>query len=151
MRASTVGNSGFWASRSVFVTGGTGLIGSWTVKRLLGAGARVVVLVKDAPAQSELVRSGDIGHCTLVYGNLEDHSAIANAINVYETETVLHVGAQTLVGAAHRDPLSTLETNVRGTYNVLEACRANRQINMTKRRRQRSWTLHAVSWRGRRS
>lgn len=118
----------FWRSRGVLVTGATGLIGSWTVKRLLAGGARVVLLVKEAPAQSELVRSGDIGRCTCVYGRLEDYRAIADAINVHETETVLHLGAQTLVGAAHRDPLATMEANVRGTYNLLEACRANRGI-----------------------
>lgn len=128
MPASAAGNARFWESRGVFVTGGTGLIGSWVVKRLLEAGARVVLLVKDAPPTSELVRSGDIGRCTVVYGRLEDYAAIAEAINVYETEAVLHLGAQTLVGAAHRDPLGTLETNVRGTYHVLEACRALRRI-----------------------
>jgi CDP-glucose 4,6-dehydratase len=118
----------FWNARGVFVTGGTGLIGSWVVKRLLGSGARVVLLVKDASPDCELVRSGDIGRCTVVYGRLEDYADIAGAINVHETETVLHLGAQTLVGAAHRDPLATLETNVRGTWNVLEACRAHRAI-----------------------
>jgi CDP-glucose 4,6-dehydratase len=124
MSASAAGRSSFWGSRGVLVTGGTGLIGSWVVKRLLATGARVVLLVKDAPSASELVRSGDIYRCTLVYGVLEDYSAVASAINVHETEAVLHLGAQTLVGAAHRDPIATLETNVRGTYNVLEACRA---------------------------
>lgn len=121
-------DAAFWRGRGVFVTGGTGLIGSWLVKRLLQAGARVVLLVKDVHPGSEIVRSGDIARCALVYGQLEDYATLEHAINVYETETVLHLAAQTLVGAAHRNPLATFEANVRGTYNLLEACRVHGRL-----------------------
>jgi len=118
----------FWSGRSVFVTGGTGLIGSWVVKRLLGAGARVVLLVRDLDPRSEIARSGDIHRCAVVYGQLEDFGAVEHAINHYETETVFHLGAQALVGAAFRYPLATFETNLRGTGHVLEACRVHRDV-----------------------
>lgn len=113
----------FWAGRSVFVTGGTGLVGSWLVKKLLAAKANVLLLVKDVNPQSEIVRSGDLARCAVTYGNLEDFDTLEHAINLYDVDTVFHLGAQTQVGVAHRYPLQTFEANVRGTYNLLEACR----------------------------
>ncbi len=120
--------SRYWHGRKVFVTGGTGLIGSWVVKRLLAAGADVILLVRDLDSRSEIARSGDIGRCVVVNGQLEDFAAVEYAINRYEADTVFHLGAQALVGAAHRYPLATLETNIRGTYHVLEACRIHRDL-----------------------
>jgi len=114
-----------WAGRRVFVTGATGMIGSWLVKELLSGGAFVVALVLDVDPQSELVRSGDLARVTVVNGELESLPTLERAINVHEIDTVFHLGAQTLVEAAHRFPLATWEANVRGTYNVLEACRVH--------------------------
>jgi CDP-glucose 4,6-dehydratase len=114
---------GRWADRVVLVTGATGFIGSWLVKELLARGSRVVCLVADAPEASELVRSGDLGRVTAVDGGLEHPEAVEHAVAAHGADTVLHLGAQTLVEVAHRDPLGTLESNVRGTYNLLEACR----------------------------
>ena len=116
---------GEWRGRRAFVTGATGMIGSWLVRTLLDAGAEVVVLVRDADPQSELFRSGDVGRTTVVNGALEDYAAVERAINVHEVDTVFHLGAQTLVGPAHRAPLATFEANIRGTYNLLEACRVH--------------------------
>ena len=115
--------SGFWNDRRVLVTGATGLIGSWLVKALLEREARVVALVQDADPQSELYRSGAIERVAVVQGALEDFWALERAINTHDVEAVFHLGAQTLVGAAHRSPLPTFEANIRGTYHVLEACR----------------------------
>lgn len=115
--------SGLWAGRRVLVTGATGMIGSWLVKDLLARAAHVVTLVFDADPQSELYRSGDIARVAVVNGALEDFRTLERAISQHEVDTVVHVGAQTLVGVGHRSPLATLETNVRGTYNLLEACR----------------------------
>lgn len=112
-----------WAGRRALVTGATGIVGSWLVKELLAEGAHVVALVLDNDPQSELIRSGDVEHCTVVNGALEDLSTLERAINIHEIDTVLHLGAQTLVEAARRSPLTTWEANVRGTYNLLEACR----------------------------
>lgn len=110
-------------SRRVLVTGATGMVGSWLVKELLARGARVVGLVRDADPRSELYRSGDVERISVVNGRLEDLRAVERAVNEHAVDTVFHLGAQTIVGAAHRDPLATFESNVRGTYNLLEACR----------------------------
>lgn len=115
--------SGEQASRRVLVTGATGMVGSWLVKELLDRGDAVVALVLDADPQSELVRSGDLRRCSVVNGGLESLETLERALAVHEVDTVVHLGAQTLVGAAHRAPLGTWESNVRGTYNLLEACR----------------------------
>lgn len=113
----------FWRNRTVLVTGATGIIGSWLVKQLIAHEARVVALILDADPQSELIRSGDIQQCTVVNGALEDFWCLERAINLHEVKTVMHLGAQTIVATAHRFPLPTFEANVRGTYNLLEACR----------------------------
>jgi len=109
--------------RRVLVTGPTGIIGSWLVKDLLARGAYVVALVQDADPQSELYRSGDFQRVSVVNGVLEDFWTLERAINQHEVDTVFHLGAQTIVGTAHRFPLPTFEANIRGTYNLLEACR----------------------------
>lgn len=111
------------AGGTVLVTGATGMVGSWLVKELLASGAHVVAFVLDCEAGSELVRSGDIDRVSVARGSLEDYWAIERAINLHQVETVFHLGAQTIVPAAQRSPLPTFEANIRGTYNLLEACR----------------------------
>lgn len=105
------------------VTGATGLVGSCLTRRLVGRGDAVVVLVRDADPQSELLRSGTIDRVSVVNGCLEDYACVERAVNEHEVDTVFHLGAQTIVGTANRSPLGTFEANVRGTYNLLEACR----------------------------
>lgn len=112
-----------WADRRVLVTGATGIVGSWTTRRLLDLGAFTIVLVQDRDPHSELVRSGTIERTTVVDGQLEEYAALERAISVHEPDTVLHLGAQTLVGTGLRSPLLTFEANIRGSYNLLEACR----------------------------
>jgi CDP-glucose 4,6-dehydratase len=116
-------NGDAWVDRRVLVTGATGMVGSWLVKELLHRGAYVVALVLDLDPQSELVRSRDVERCAVVNGALEHIEIIERAVTVHEVDTVFHLGAQTLVGVAHRAPLGTWEANVRGTYNLMEACR----------------------------
>ena len=120
--------SSFWKGRRGFVTGATGMVGSWLVKDLLAQGAYVVALVRDADPQSEFYRSGDIQRVSVVNGALEDFWTLERAINEHEVDTVFHLGAQTIVGTAHRFPLPTFESNIRGTYNLLEACRLHRDM-----------------------
>lgn len=117
-----------WRDRRVLVTGATGMVGSWLVKALLGEGAQVIALVLDADPQTELYRSGDIRHVSVVSGALEEIDTLERAITLHEIDTVFHLGAQTIVGAAHRSPLLTFETNIRGTYNLLEACRRQAEL-----------------------
>lgn len=113
----------FWIDKRVLVTGATGLVGSWLVKTLLKKGARVTVLVRDHDPQSELIRSGTINQTSVVNGALEDLNVVDRAVNEHETDTVFHLGAQTIVGTALRNPLLTFESNIRGSYNLLEVCR----------------------------
>jgi CDP-glucose 4,6-dehydratase len=118
----------FWRERRVFVTGATGIVGSWLVRELIGRHANVAVLVRDADPQSELLRSGDIQRCTVFNGTVEDLWTLERAISLHEAEYVFHLAAQTIVGVAHRNPFTTFETNVRGTYNLLEACRIHASL-----------------------
>ena len=113
----------FWRERRVFITGATGIVGSWLVRELLERGANVAVLVRDADPQSELLRSGDINRCSVTNGAVEDLWTLERAISLHEAEHIFHLAAQTIVGVAQRNPFTTFETNVRGTYNLLEACR----------------------------
>jgi CDP-glucose 4,6-dehydratase len=103
-------------------------VGAWLVKELLALGAYVVVLVRDADPQSELFRSKAIEKVTVVNGALEDLWTVERAINKHELDTVFHLGAQTIVGTARRFPFQTFEANVRGTYNLLEACRLHQAL-----------------------
>lgn len=120
-------DTAFWQNRRVFVTGATGMIGSWLVKRLLDLDSFIVALVLDANPQSELFRSGDVQRVTVVNGRLEDLGVLQRAIAENEIETVFHLGAQTLVGVGYHAPWITLESNVRGSYNLMEACRLQRE------------------------
>jgi CDP-glucose 4,6-dehydratase len=113
----------FWSRRNVFLTGGTGLLGSWLAAELLDRGATVICLVRDWVPDSEAVTAGTLQRCRLVHGELEDYELMLRALNEYEVDTVLHAGAQTIVGTASRSPLSTFESNVKGTWTLLEAAR----------------------------
>ncbi len=121
-------NSSFWLDRPTFVTGGTGLVGSWVVRRLREAGADVVCLVRDWVPQSELVRSCTIEQVTVVRGDIRDRDLLERILGEYEIETVIHLAAQTIVTIANRNPVSTFETNISGTWNLLEACRRSPRI-----------------------
>ena len=115
--------SGLWRGKHVFVTGATGLVGSWLVRDLVSAGAEVTVLVRDWDTQSELIRSRLVERTNVVNGAVEDYPTLERAVVEHEIDTVFHLAAQTIVGAARRAPLATFETNIRGTYNLLEASR----------------------------
>ncbi|MBO9998482.1 MAG: GDP-mannose 4,6-dehydratase [Cyanobacteria bacterium SID2] len=113
----------FWQDRSVLVTGCTGLLGSWMTQELISRGANVVGLVRDWVPQSRLFSEGLSQKITTVYGCIEDLAVLERAINEHEIDTVFHLAAQTIVGVANREPLGTFEANIKGTWNVLEACR----------------------------
>jgi CDP-glucose 4,6-dehydratase len=115
--------SPFWRDRPTLVTGGTGLVGTWLVRRLRAVGADVVCLVRDWVPQSELVRSRAIERVKVVRGDVRDQALLERALNEYEIVTVFHLAAQTIVGVANRNPVSTFETNIQGTCALLEACR----------------------------
>jgi len=113
----------FWQDRPVLVTGATGLVGSWLVRRLVEARADVVCLVRDSLPNSEFVRSGLVSRVRVVRGDLCDGPLLQRTLAEYEVRTVFHLAAQTIVGVANREPVGTLEANIRGTYLLFEACR----------------------------
>ena len=127
-------NKTFWLDRPTFVTGGTGLVGSWLVRHLIDAGADIVCLVRDWVPQSELVRAKLIDQVKVVRGDVRDRETLERALGEYEIDTVIHLAAQTIVTIANRNPISTFETNIAGTWNVLEACRRSPQRQANRHR-----------------
>jgi len=113
----------FWRDRPTFVTGATGLVGGWLVSRLVEAGAEVVCLVRDWVPQSKLVADNTIERVRVVRGEVQDSALLERCLGEYEIDTVIHLAAQTIVTIANRNPLSTFESNIAGTWALLEACR----------------------------
>ena len=101
------------------------MIGSWLCKELLDRGAVITALIVDDEPDSELFRSGDIERVDVIEGVLEDFENLLWAVRSSGAQCVFHLGALTIVGDALDSPLQAFETNVRGTYNLLEACRSN--------------------------
>ncbi|HEV3312157.1 MAG TPA: GDP-mannose 4,6-dehydratase [Chloroflexota bacterium] len=115
--------SSFWRDRPVLITGGPGLIGGWLVNRLLDQTASIVCLVRDWVPQSILLSPEVVARVTVVRGDVGDQPLMERILGEYEIDTVFHLAAQTLVPIANRNPVSTFESNIRGTWSVLEACR----------------------------
>ncbi|HZH30362.1 MAG TPA: GDP-mannose 4,6-dehydratase [Pyrinomonadaceae bacterium] len=118
----------FWLDRPTLVTGATGLIGGWLVRRLVSAGADVVCLARDWVPQSEFVRARLIEQVKVVRGDVRDQAQLERTLGEYEVDTVIHLAAQTIVGIANRNPISTFETNIAGTWALLEACRRSPSV-----------------------
>ena len=118
----------FWRDRRVFVTGATGLVGGWLIRRLLEAEADVVCLIRDWTPNSELYQSRMIDKVTVVSGDLCDQAVLERALGEHEINTVMHLAAQTIVGIANRNPVSTFEANIGGTWKLLEACRRSPKV-----------------------
>ncbi len=118
----------YWLDRPVFVTGCTGILGSWLTISLVDKGAAVTGLVRDQVPFSHLRRSGYQDRIRVVYGDVTQYELVERALNEYEIDTVFHLAAQTIVSIADRAPLSTFETNIKGTWTVLEAARRSPEI-----------------------
>ncbi len=115
--------SNFWRDRRVFITGATGLIGGHLTAKLLDLGADVVALTRDWVPHSLFAREGLSERVSVVHGDCTNFDLLKRTLAEYEIQTVFHLAAQTLVGVAHADPLTTLEVNIAGTYRLLEAAR----------------------------
>ncbi len=120
--------NGFWQDRPTLVTGGTGLVGGWVVKRLLRAQADVVCLVRDWMPESEFVRGGLMQQVKVVRGDVCDQALLERVCGEFEIDTVIHLAAQTLVPVANRNPVATFESNIAGTWALLEACRRSPKV-----------------------
>lgn len=115
----------FWKDRRVLLTGATGLVGGWLAKELQQSGAHVIALIRDWDPQSEFIRSGDYQNASIVNGELETYRDVERAIVQHDATVVIHLAAQAIVHVAQRAPLQTFESNIRGTYNLLDACRVH--------------------------
>jgi|AACY02.14.fsa_nt_gi CDP-glucose 4,6-dehydratase len=113
----------FWKDRNTLVTGASGLLGGWVAKKLHEDGANVICLIRDEVPHSELVRSGLVNKVTVVKGDICDQSLMERVLGEHEIDTVMHLAAQAIVGIANRNPVTTFEANIQGTWSVLEACR----------------------------
>ena len=115
--------SEFWKDRNVFLTGVTGFLGSHIAKELVKRGANVVGLIRDNIPQSYLYEGDEYKKMRFVSGDLEDRVLIERVIGEYEIDTVFHVAAQAIVGVANKNPISTFDSNIKGTWTILDACR----------------------------
>jgi CDP-glucose 4,6-dehydratase len=120
--------SSFWLDRPTLVTGATGLVGGWVVKRLLRQQADIVCLVRDWIPESEFVRTGLLAQVKTVRGDVCDQPLLERVLGEYEIDTVIHLAAQTIVPVANRNPVATFETNIGGTWALLEACRRSPKV-----------------------
>ena len=116
-------SAAFWRDRPTLVTGATGLLGGWLTRDLVAAGADVVCVVRDWVPRSELLSTSLMQRVRLVRGDVRDQALIERVLGEYEVDAVFHLAAQTIVGVANRNPVSTFESNIQGTWAVLEACR----------------------------
>jgi CDP-glucose 4,6-dehydratase len=114
---------GFWQDKSVMLTGATGLLGGWLTKRLVHHGANLVCLVRDRVPRTEFVRTGPFECVSVARGDVSDPDVLERVLGEHEVEIVFHLAAQAIVGIANSNPVSTFESNIRGTWNLLEACR----------------------------
>src|SRR5579885_2915550 len=116
-------SAAYWIDRPVLITGASGLVGSWVVQELLTRRADVVCFVRDFVPQSVFFQESLAGRVKIVRGDIRDAASVQRAVHEYEIHTVLHLAAQTIVGVANRSPMGSFESNIQGTWNVLEACR----------------------------
>jgi CDP-glucose 4,6-dehydratase len=121
-------NKDYWQDRNVFITGCTGFLGGHLTKILLSQGANIVGLVRDRVPKADLFRESVYKKINIVNGNLEDYLLLERIINEYEIETIFHLGAQTIVSIANRNPISTYKSNIEGSWNLLEASRRNATV-----------------------
>lgn len=121
-------NQDFWRDRATLVTGATGLLGGWLTRSLIASGADVVCLVRDWVPQCELVRTHMLDCVKVVRGDITDRDLLERTLGEYEIEAVFHLAAQTIVSIANRNPISTFDTNIQGTWNLLEASRRSPKV-----------------------
>ncbi len=122
------GHNSFWLDRPVLVTGATGFLGGWLVKRLLAAGADLICPVRDWVPASILIGEDLADKVNLACGDITDQLFLERCLGEYEVNTVFHLAAQSIVPIANRNPGSTFESNIRGTWSLLEACRRSPEV-----------------------
>lgn len=116
-------NSDFWTHKNVLVTGGSGFLGSYVIEKLIAKKANIIAIIRDQLPKSRLFYENLVENITIVNGDISDYRLVERTLNEYEIEVVFHLAAQTIVQIANRAPISTFESNIKGSWNILEVCR----------------------------
>ena len=117
-----------WKSTKVLVTGADGFIGSHVAKALIEKNAEVTTIVRDIKKTNNMDILNIKNKINIVHGDLVNFKDCERAINEYDVEFCFHIAAQAIVGPANRSPLSTFQSNIEGTWNILETCRVSKTI-----------------------
>ena len=121
-------NANFWKGKNVLVTGADGFIGSWVAKTLIEKDANVITIIRDIKKKNNIDILNLKNNIDIIPGDLVNYDNCSRTINEYNIDTVFHIAAQAIVGPANKSPLSTFESNIKGTWNVLEVCRLNDNV-----------------------
>ncbi|HUT82281.1 MAG TPA: GDP-mannose 4,6-dehydratase [Candidatus Bathyarchaeia archaeon] len=116
-------NNDFWTHKNVLVTGGSGFLGSYVIEKLIAKKANIIAIIRDQLPKSRIFYENLVENITIVNGDISDYRLVERTLNEYEIEVVFHLAAQTIVQIANRAPISTFESNIKGSWNILEACR----------------------------
>jgi len=115
----------FWKNKNVLITGAAGFVGSNLSKNLSKNGAKVVGLIQSKKKDSLLFYEGIDKNINLIFGDITDKVLLKKILLKFKIEICFHLAAQVEVGLARQDPFGTWETNVRGTYSLLDTIREN--------------------------
>lgn len=118
----------YYFNRKVFVTGATGFLGGHLIEKLVKLGADITVLIRDFTPNSVFYKKEYYKSINIVNGDIEDYDVINRLITEYEIQTVFHIAAQAIVKIANINPAKTFNTNIKGTWNILEACRNSKTV-----------------------
>lgn len=124
-----IAKKNFWLDRPCLVTGASGFLGGWLVKRLFAAGADLTCPLRDWVPGSQFISDGLAEKVNMVRGDVTDQKLLERILGEYEIKTVFHLAAQTIVTIANRNPVSTFDSNIRGTWTLLEACRRSPSVD----------------------
>ena len=116
-----------WRGKQLFITGCTGLLGSWLTAELAQHGASVLGLIHSDPSHSLLAYMGVLPQVTTVPGDIRDFATLSQILADNPVDIIFHLAAQTQVGIANSDPMTTFDTNIKGTWTLLEAARCQPQ------------------------
>jgi len=119
-----------WKKENIFITGGDGFIGAWLAKAFTERGANVIILVRNLEKEFTYKVFNLEDKTTQVQGDLADTQLLERVLRDYSISSCFHLAAQSIVGIADQSPVPTFESNIRGTWNLLEACR---NMNTLKR------------------
>ena len=114
----------FWAGKRVLITGGSGLVGTWLTKHLLKAGSRVTTLSRHQLEGTENLSNLDRQvNLQRIFADVKELSVVSDIMSLDRTEIVFHLAASNMNRGSDQNLVDIYETNIRGTYNILEASR----------------------------